>query len=133
MTAETLIIDDDKVICYLHKRICGKASLPNPTTFSEPCVALDYISQRNSEDFFFLVFLDINMPGKSGWDVLQELEALSLTSKTYIVLVTSSIDKLDKDKAKNYPLVQEFVSKPLTETKAAELLEAATEYWEPGI
>ena len=129
MKMETLIIDDDSVMCYLHKRICGKVNAGTVNTFCEPQKAIEFLRKSDSEDRRRLILLDINMPEMSGWDVLNILDTLPFKTSLYIVLVTSSIDKVDIEKAKDYPLVRKFVSKPLRQTKLEELCQAAVIYW----
>lgn len=60
-----------------------------------------------------ILFLDINMPKLSGWQLLDSLNNSKvdlLSMKIYIV--TSSIDKYDTNKSKGYNIVN-FLNKPL--------------------
>jgi CheY-like chemotaxis protein len=62
-----LIVDDDRIITMLHHRFVIKSGLhPSPRLFYSGLDALNHI--RNHRDGRFLVLLDINMPGVSGWD-----------------------------------------------------------------
>ncbi len=71
-----------------------------------------------------LVFLDINMPEMSGWDVLDELKDHNeiLIKFMTIYMISSSIDLTDKNKSIDNPLVKAFVSKPLSGKVIKELL-----------
>ena len=71
-----------------------------------------------------LVFLDINMPEMSGWDVLDELKDNNeiLIKFMTIYMISSSIDLTDKNKSIDSPLVKAFVSKPLSGKVIKELL-----------
>ena len=71
---------------------------------------MDYLKANRDRDF--LVFLDLSMPGKSGWDFLDELNELDLN--VIVVILSGSIDLNDRIRAADYPQVREFLSKPLT-------------------
>ena len=75
---------------------------------------LEYL-KKNSEEFPDFIFLDINLPVKNGFDFLEEYERLNYhkTKSTKIVILTTSIFFTDKEKAKSYPMVVEFVTKPI--------------------
>ena len=66
-----------------------------------------------------IVFLDINMPLMDGWEFLEEFERLPepTRNKCYVIMLTSSIDTSDIERARRYSSVIEFVSKPLTKDK----------------
>jgi CheY-like chemotaxis protein len=68
------------------------------------------------------VFLDLNMPGISGWDFLDFFSHFdnNVKSCVHIYIVSSSIDPADKTKALTHPNVISFISKPLTKAFIAE-------------
>lgn len=72
-----------------------------------------------------LVLLDINMPGMSGFDFLQAYEQLPPNSCTSVIVVmlTSSNDERDKERAFRSPMVKAYLNKPISRTRAAELLD----------
>ncbi|MGM0589031.1 MAG: response regulator [Bacteroidota bacterium] len=59
-----------------------------------------------------LMLLDINMPEMNGWEVLEQLSVDDNSFTLYIL--SSSIDRHDLERAKNHPLVTNYLSKPLT-------------------
>ena len=63
----------------------------------------------------FLIVLDINMPVMNGWEFLDKLNTIAIKPLVKVIIVTSSIDSSDKDKAKEYDQVFEFMEKPLQE------------------
>lgn len=71
-----------------------------------------------------LVLLDINMPGMSGFDFLEAYEALpvDMRNSVVVVMLTSSIDDRDKERAVKFASVKGFVSKPLDRAEAGQLL-----------
>lgn len=63
-----------------------------------------------------LIFLDINMPIKSGWDFLLEYGELkkSLPHPIPIIMLTSSVYQHDRERALTYAEVSDYTLKPLT-------------------
>lgn len=77
-----------------------------------------------------LIFLDLNMPGVDGFEVLEKLKDIkgceSLSAERVVVLTTSMHQK-DLEKANNYN-VYGYLIKPLTETKINGILEGYVEH-----
>lgn len=68
-----------------------------------------------------VLFLDINMPTMTGWEVLEHLSSQSLPEFLQIFMLSSSISAEDKKHAEDEPLVMGYIEKPLNETKLKEL------------
>ncbi len=119
---EVLIVDDDRIITMLHHQIVTKGGLhPSPRMFYNGQDALNHI--RNNRGERYLVLLDINMPGISGWDLLDLLTREELTGLVRVVMVTSSVDTADKERACSYDIVIDYIDKPLTFQKVKKLQE----------
>jgi len=117
---ELLIIDDDRIITMLHQQIVIRSGLhPSPRHFYSGQDALNHI--RNNRDDRYLVLLDINMPGVSGWDFLDVLYREDLTANVRVAMVTSSVDTADMERARAYDIVVEYIDKPLSFGKLEEL------------
>ena len=108
-----MVIDDDDIVLFLHDLMIKESGLSsNPLTLSSGKEGIDYLKANYRESDSYLVFLDINMPVMNGWQFLEMIEELNY--KLTVIIVSSSIDSADYQKAKQYPSVQEYVSKPLT-------------------
>jgi CheY-like chemotaxis protein len=70
--------------------------------------------ERLSKDEEILILLDINMPVMNGWEFLDKYLTFFPFRKDRIVILSSSIDFLDRQKAKEFEIVYGFVEKPLT-------------------
>ena len=55
----------------------------------------------------------------SGWELLNHLEKKLRHVKVKVVMVTSSLDRSDKEKAQKSPFVMDFWEKPLNENQIA--------------
>lgn len=113
MKVETLIVDDDEMVIFLHKIAVVESGLTaNPVIAYNGRQALDFINRSENRETVFLVLLDINMPELNGWEFLEAIQ--SLDASIYVVMVTSSVDSRDKKKAKSYKQVIEYMEKPLS-------------------
>ncbi len=124
-----IAIDDDAVnnlisIEFLQMTIADA----NIKTFTNPKKALAYIvdhyAQPDSANV--IIFLDINMPVLSGWEVLDELEHVSpeILRKTTIYMLSSSIDEQDKLMAEKHPLISGYIPKYLSQEKILAVMHA---------
>jgi two-component system, chemotaxis family, chemotaxis protein CheY len=122
-----LIIDDDpgsNMLCeILIKRISGNTDIQ---TFTEPEAAMDFIENKYSGNNGVptVIFLDINMPGMTGWDVLEKFATFddSIIQKVTIYMVSSSVDERDKNQATKNPFVADYFEKPLNSDKLNKVL-----------
>jgi CheY-like chemotaxis protein len=86
---------------------------------------LSEIQQKDPAKLPDYILLDINMPIMNGWEFLDEYKRLNLDplGKSKIFIISSSVFSNDINKARSYPLVKDFISKPLNVEKIKELFE----------
>lgn len=114
MSLRLVIVDDDKVVIFLHNLVVKKGSLSmDPLAFTGGKEALDYLHNHHQEDITYLILLDINMPEMSGWEFLDIIQDMPYANAVSVIMVTSSIDAKDKERAKAYKQVIDFIEKPL--------------------
>ncbi|MET3029359.1 response regulator [Flavobacterium sp. UW10123] len=123
MLEQILCIDDDPITLMLCKKVISKSSFSH-----------EVITAQNGEEALHhfnvlkytkdkakkrpeLIFLDLNMPIMSGWEFLDHF-----TSPDYrefnavpVIVLSSTIDPEDLAKAKKYPIIIDFLSKPITQ------------------
>ena len=124
-----LCVDDDPITLMLCKKVITKANFSNTIiTAKNGEEALQYFNSIiNKEDNKIpnLIFLDLNMPVMDGWEFLDlfSTNKYSEVNSTKIVVLSSTIDPEDLQKSKKYPMVIDFLSKPIT-TNMLNYLEA---------
>ncbi|MCV0441266.1 MAG: response regulator [Hydrogenophaga sp.] len=70
------------------------------------------------------LFLDINMPLMDGFEFAQRATPLLSDKPTVVVMMLTSSDAAhDRERASEIPLIQGFVTKPLTVERVREMLE----------
>lgn len=86
-------------------------------------IIIEFLKENGGDDALIpdLIFLDLDMPGFSGWDFLEHFEKLSphLKRLVSIYIVSSSIDERDRVRSKHFPFVKDFISKPIKIEKLA--------------
>ncbi|MCL6261062.1 response regulator [Aquiflexum sp. TKW24L] len=115
-----LLIDDDEATNFYHTIV-----------LEEECEGLYIQSVRSAKeglDFLLrkgkyantpqpgIIFLDINMPGMTGWDFIAKYNDLSadIHKRAVVAMLTTSDNPDDRQRASALPAVIEFVHKPLT-------------------
>lgn len=124
-----LLVDDDEINNFISIKLIKKALL---TSDIMACLngryAIDQlvdIQKRDPEKLPDFIFLDINMPIMNGWEFLEEYKRLNIDplGKSKIFIISSSVFSNDINRAKSYPIVKSFISKPLSVEKIKELFE----------
>jgi len=124
MLERILCVDDDPITLMLCKKVIQKSNFSKEIdTAANGEDALNYfdnlVSHNNTSNNNYpqLIFLDLNMPVMNGWeflDIFSKKEYSTHFSDTKVVVLSSTIDPHDIDKSKEYPMVIEFLSKPIT-------------------
>jgi len=117
---KAMIIDDDELNNYICSKIITYSGFANNTVdFTNAKVAFDHlikIINQNPNELPEIIFLDLSMPVLDGWSFLEEYEKLDRTykDKIYLSILTTSVFKRDKDKAKRHADVNTYLCKPLS-------------------
>lgn len=127
-----LLVDDDESDNFFHtltikeSECCHQIKVATDGRF-----ALDYmlsaINPDNKQEYPRpdIIFLDINMPRMDGFDFLDEYILLDekQISGIIIIMLTTSMNPYDMEKAMKYKVVKDYRNKPLT----TEMLQEITE------
>jgi two-component system chemotaxis response regulator CheY len=128
LTPVIAVIDDDNVYQFTASRTLKATKMAHEILqFANGQEALTFLSKHveDPQQLPDIIFLDINMPITDGWMFLEEFLKLKaeLQKKIRIYMVSSSIDPRDMNRAKNNPDVSDYVEKPISMNKFAELLQ----------
>jgi len=124
MLDSILFIDDDPITLMLCKMVIKKASFSNEIATAkngeEALLYFNTLKQLDSNNEFKkqpqLIFLDLNMPVMGGWEFLDSFSTADYAdyNKTKVIILSSTIDPEDLEKSKKYPMVIDFLSKPIS-------------------
>jgi CheY-like chemotaxis protein len=119
-----LVIDDDEPTNFISTMLIEEAECTHHLEIADSGMkALNYLKKATDEvapqgDFISpdLVFLDINMPRMNGWEFLTEFKKMNNENvhKPVIIMLTTSLNPDDKQRAENIPEITDFENKPLT-------------------
>lgn len=108
---DVLIIDDDKSICEVLKNYClNMGCFKNIVTANDGIMA----TQKLRNQKFALILLDLNMPKKSGIDLLSEFGPLFINQKESVLIVSGTLEKDLVAKVLSFG-VKAFLVKPFDE------------------
>ena len=122
-----VLVDDNETTSFLNNRLLGRLAVASKvSTFSraeEACRFLWQDAEATNAPAADLVFVDLKMPGMSGFEFLEQYSQLpaSVQERTVIAVLTTSMHAADTARVAQYPNV-EYLTKPLTEEKLQRLL-----------
>ncbi len=117
-----MLVDDNDFDQLMYKRIVDRSGLVDGLfQFTDPEKALECLFD-DSIEMPSLVLLDINMPKIDGFEFLEIVtRELGKRMCPVIVMLTTSLDPRDEDRARQHEVVRDFHNKPLTEALLAHL------------
>jgi CheY-like chemotaxis protein len=133
--ATILLVEDDPNDVFLMKRAMKGAQITNPLqvavdgqeTFNY-LAGVDKFADRTQFPLPSIIFLDLKLPYKSGFELLQWIRGESSLDACIVVVLTSSSEERDIEKA--YKLgAHSFLTKPPTQAMLSELMLLLKDYW----
>lgn len=122
MLEQILCIDDDPITLMLCKKVISKSAFSKEIiTAQNGEEALHHFHtlkyNKNKASKPELIFLDLNMPVMGGWEFLDHFTspAYAEFNTAPVIVLSSTIDPDDLAKAKKYPIIIDFLSKPITQ------------------
>ncbi len=126
LSMNVLLVDDDATFRFIVQTICNKSGLAQVIQESfNGREAMDYIEENIQIDGTLpdLVLLDLNMPVMDGWEFLDSLPKVvnNRVAELPVIILTSSINTQDRERAQKYPCVKGVFSKPLTSAQLEQM------------
>lgn len=114
--SSVMIIDDSHPDMFiLEKVLTIKNFAEKITKFYNAIDALDHLKQQNIT-LPEIIFLDINMPELNGFQFLERLQLNlpHLVDKIKIIILTSSDDNQDVNRARDFNNISKYLLKPIS-------------------
>jgi len=127
-----LIVDDDEDDVFLIQDSLSKYSYIEIKSVDDGEKFLKYLKKEeefeNDSPTPSIVLLDINMPKKNGFEVLEEIKQNHIFKTIPIILFTSSNNENDIERG--YRLgANSYIAKPTHSSDFDSLMEGVTQYW----
>ena len=124
MLDKILCVDDDQITLMLCRKVVERVEFAKEIITAKNGVeAIEYFDTlfkerkiNDSIEYPKLVLLDLNMPVMDGWEFLETYMSKDYHNvfiSTQFIVLSSSIDPYDINRAKTYPVIG-FLSKPIT-------------------
>ncbi len=125
MLQKVLLIDDDMVTWAICEMVLNKTAFTREVEkLGNGKEGIDYFSsyfdkKKKGETGFTvpdLILLDLNMPVMDGWTFLEDYirKYAERLPETKIAILSSTVNPEDFIRAQKYPIVIDFINKPLT-------------------
>lgn len=125
-----LLIDDDKFTNLIHTKVVERAGLNVAVkAINNVPDAIAYLSEdKPATEQPGIIFLDINMPGLTGWDFMKLYNELDdrYKANAVVVMLTTSLNPDDYQRAQQNGHIVDFLQKPL---RIESLLAVANRYF----
>ena len=130
-----LIVEDNSDDLFILKRALRLAGTPNDLQHAEDGQkAIDYLrgvgpfEDRKTYQLPSLILLDLKLPTKNGFEVLEWIRQQPLLKRIIVLILTSSSE--DKDVCRAYDLgANAFLVKPSSAEKLTDIVRALDIFW----
>ena len=123
-----MLVDDNRDDNFFHERVIRKSDAARVVVAKQSGQeALEYLrdAKERKDPLPELLLLDINMPGMTGWEFLEEYDKSNKdpSEKIVVIILTTSQNPDDESKARTLSMVSGFRTKPLTKEMLGEIVE----------
>lgn len=127
-----LLVEDNPADVFMFKRCVKKSSLDTTVNVIDTGTrAEEYIAnlpQESSEEHPDIVFLDLNLPGKNGLELLKDIKSNELLRHIPVIILTTSANP--KDVRKSFgQYTNSFLTKPVDPKEYEKAIHNVLLYW----
>jgi CheY-like chemotaxis protein len=130
--AEILLVEDNMGDVLLTQKAFKASGIANNITVAEDGMTALAILRREAEYSAYpvpdMVLLDLNLPKKSGAEVLKEIKADMKLRHIPVIILTSSRAELDVVKGYNLH-ANSYIVKPVNLEKFGEVVKSIEQFW----
>lgn len=116
-----LLVDDDPIQNMINSKLIARSSFKVDIRIANNGQEAIELLEATKDNMPDVIFLDINMPIISGWDFLDFIIPKNIGKLPRIYMLTSSISPDDIRRSENHPIVQAFLTKPLSVSRIDDL------------
>jgi len=126
MFDKVMIVDDTKIDRYVASFAMKKNKFTREILeFDMATKAIAFLenNQHLPENLPQIIILDIRMPEMDGFQFLERMSLLpqSIKKSCCIIMLSSSLDPSDHNRAESNPVVKKFINKPLNKGSLEEI------------
>ncbi|MCX7593248.1 MAG: response regulator [Fischerella sp.] len=130
-----LLVEDDPNDIFLIERAFRRSNFSHPiSVVKDGDEAIMYLegqgcyAQRENYPLPALILLDLKLPRRSGLEVLEWLKQQPLLKRIPVVILTSSRENIDVDRAYDIG-VNSYLLKPVVFNALQEMMQVFSSYW----
>ena len=112
-----LFIDDNYGDLFYVRKIIELFKIPLEPHFGNNAIeALEYLESIEQADFPDIIMVDINMPLVNGFEFISSFKKKFPTKveNTTIYIISTSSRQSDKNKIKQFSIIQDYIEKPIS-------------------
>ncbi len=127
-----LLVEDNPADVFMFKRCVKQSSLPTAVEVldngKKAQEKLDRYKDTPSDELPDIVFLDLNLPGRSGYEILGDLKGNDMLRHIPVIILTTSSNPQDVRRTYGH-FANSFMTKPVDPSEYEKAINNVLTYW----